>query len=97
MNVQETVKKYIVEAMLMGRGGDDLAGDTSFLARDILDSTGVLELAFFLEETFAIKVADEDMVPENLDSLNAIAAFVARKQARVAADRGGVAVSSSGR
>jgi acyl carrier protein len=46
----------------------------------VLDSTGFLELVAHLEETYGIKIGDDDMVPENLDSLNAIEAFVQRKQ-----------------
>ena len=47
----------------------------------ILDSTGFLELISHLEETYGFAVKDEEMVPENLDSLNALEAFVARKRA----------------
>lgn len=51
----------------------------SFLARGILDSTGVLELVTFVESSFGVQVADEELVPANFDSLEALAAFVARK------------------
>ena len=47
----------------------------------IIDSTGILEVIFFLEENFGIKVEDEEMVPENLDSIDNLVAFVARKAA----------------
>jgi acyl carrier protein len=46
-----------------------------------LDSTGILELIMFVEERFGLKVADEEMLPENFDSVNAIASFIARKRA----------------
>lgn len=51
----------------------------SFLAHGILDSTGVLELVTFLETRFGIRVSDEELVPQNLDSLDALVAFVERK------------------
>jgi len=61
---------------------DDSAGlenDTSFLESGIIDSTGFLELIMFLESTYAIKVAPEEMIPGNLDSVNRAAQFLKRK------------------
>ncbi len=57
----------------------DLAEDASLLDRGIIDSTGVLEVIAFLEDTFGIEVADDELIPENLDSIGQIAAFVERK------------------
>lgn len=61
--------------------GDDsnIKEDTSFLESGILDSTGILELVGFLEETYEITVNDEELIPENLDSLKKVAAFVEKK------------------
>ena len=59
--------------------GASLKDDTSFMESEVLDSTGVLELVTHLETQFQIKVQDSEMVPENLDSVNRAAAFVARK------------------
>ena len=56
-----------------------LADDDSLLGRGILDSTGFIELVSYLEETFRIQIADDEMVPENLDSLGSISAYVTRK------------------
>ena len=80
MSVRDQVRAYIVGSFLMRKKAETLRDDTSFLAQGILDSTGVVELVAFLEETFGIKVADEEIVPENLDSLAAIEAFVGRKR-----------------
>ena len=60
-----------------------LADSASLIETGIVDSTGVLELVAFLEQTFGVKVNDEEMLPENLDSIARVAAFVCRK--RVAA------------
>ncbi|WP_258868246.1 acyl carrier protein [Alkalilimnicola ehrlichii] len=60
-----------------------LADDDSFLEQGIIDSTGIMEVIFFLEEEFGIRVDDDELIPENLDSVNRIARFVQRK--RVAA------------
>jgi acyl carrier protein len=53
---------------------------SSFLDRGIIDSTGVLELVTFVENEYKLTVADEDMVPANFDSIDALVAFIARKQ-----------------
>lgn len=53
----------------------------SLIGTGVLDSTGAMELVFFLEEKFGIEVADTELVPDNLDSLEKIAAYVERKSA----------------
>ena len=58
---------------------------TSLLDQGIIDSTGVLEVIMFIESTFGLTVEDSEMLPENLDSIERIAAFVARKQVPLAA------------
>lgn len=77
-DIKNTIRAYIVENFLFG-DDDGLNDATSFLDEGIIDSTGILELVTFLEETFSIKVEDEELVPENLDSLNNIHAFLERK------------------
>lgn len=79
--VAATVRSYIVERFLFGQDDDQLSNSTSFMDQRLIDSTGILELVMFLEQAFGIKIADHELVPENLDSLDRIAAFVARKQA----------------
>lgn len=78
-DIKQRVKEYIVDSMLMGGGAEEIKDDTSFLDIGALDSTGVIELVSFLEKTFGITVADEEMVPENLDSLSAIERYVSGK------------------
>lgn len=78
-DVTTEIRSFVVERFLFGQGGESLANDDSFLERGIVDSTGVLEIVTFLEEKFGIKVQDEELVPDNLDSIARIAAFVARK------------------
>lgn len=79
-DVKTTIKDFIVENFMFGNE-EGLQEDTSFLEEGIIDSTGILELVDFLEETFAIQVEDEELVPENLDSLNNLEAYLARKTA----------------
>ncbi len=77
-DIKIKIRSFIVENFLFGEG-DDLKDDTSFLEDGIIDSTGILELVDFIEEEFGIGVDDEELVPENLDSLNNVSAYVARK------------------
>lgn len=77
--VEKEVRAYVTEKLLFGQTDRELNGDTSFLESGIIDSTGVLELVAFLEEQFQVKVEDEDLIPANLDSINAIIQFVERK------------------
>lgn len=72
--IRKKIRAFIVENFLFGK--DDLKDDVSFLDEGIIDSTGILELVSFLEETFNLEVDDDDLVPENLDSLDNVTAFV---------------------
>ena len=79
-DVKTTIKNFIVENFMFG-SEEGLKEETSFLDEGIIDSTGILELVDFLEEEFAIQVEDEELVPENLDSLNNLEAYLTRKMA----------------
>ena len=79
MEVEATIRQFIIENFLFDED-DNLKKDTSFLENGIIDSTGVLELVMFIEETYGINVEDDEMVPENLDSISNIAGYVQRKQ-----------------
>jgi len=76
--VDETVRTFVVENFLFGEG-DALKGDTSFEEKGIIDSTGILELVMFLEETYGIKVEDSEVVLENFDSLEKITLYLKKK------------------
>ena len=75
---KEKIKTFIVENFLFG-SEDGLKDETSFLEEGIIDSTGILELVTFLEEKFSITIEDEELVPENLDSINNVTTFLERK------------------
>ena len=72
------VRSFITENFLFGRDGG-LKEDESFLDTGIIDSTGILQLVVFLEKTFNIQVRDEELLPENLDSLQGISQFLRSK------------------
>ena len=80
-DIKAELRRFIEDNFIMGAGGPALADDDSFLEHHVLDSTGFLELIGHLEETYAIKVLDDEMVPENLDSLQSAADFIVRKRA----------------
>ncbi len=76
----QEIRQFIIEQFLFGQGGQDLADDDSFLEKGIIESTRVLELITFIEETYTITVEDEEIIPENLDSINILVDFITRKQ-----------------
>jgi acyl carrier protein len=78
-DTREKVRAFIIEHFLFGQGAD-LGDADSFLETGVLDSTGVLELVAFLDRAFSIKMDDSELVPDNLDSINAICAYLQRKQ-----------------
>ncbi|MGD0181687.1 MAG: acyl carrier protein [Terriglobales bacterium] len=78
-DIDRDIRKFLVDNFLFGRA-DKLRDDQSLLGT-VIDSTGALELVTFLQEHFAIEVGDEDMVPENLDSVKSVVAYVAKKLA----------------
>lgn len=78
--VKTQVRAYIAENFLMRGDADQLKDDDSFIEKHVIDSTGFLELVTFLEDTYGVIVADEEMVPENLDTIDSIDAYVRRKR-----------------
>jgi len=79
MKIADQIRHFVVENFLFGND-DDLTDDTSFLDEGIIDSTGVLELVTFMEEKFSIKIEDNELTPENLDSISNIKKFVQTKK-----------------
>jgi acyl carrier protein len=78
-DVKKVVRNYILENFLMGDTGTQLEDEHSFLEHHIIDSTGFIELVTFLESTYNIQIKDEEMIPENLDSLANVGQFVESK------------------
>ena len=84
MTVRADLRRYVLENHLFTDDDAALNDGDSFLETGILDSTGIMELILFIEETFALKVSDDEMAPENLDSIDSLVAYVERKQAQAA-------------
>jgi acyl carrier protein len=83
MEITEKVRAFVTTNFYVPDPAS-LTNDASLLDQGIIDSTGVLEVIGFLEETFGISVDDRDILPENLDSIERIAGFVARKKTAAA-------------
>ena len=79
MSIENTIREYILENFLFTTDQDALVNEDSFLEKGILDSTGILEIIFMIEEKFEIHVDDNEMIPENLDSVNNIVKFLNKK------------------
>jgi acyl carrier protein len=79
MEVSAVIRQFIIENFLFGEDGN-LEEGTSFLESGIVDSTGILELVAFLEEKFGISVADDELIPENLDSIANVVAYLQKKR-----------------
>jgi acyl carrier protein len=75
----QELRALVVENLLFGQLDGRLDDDDSFLEKGIIDSTGVLELVSLLEERYSIRVEDEDLIPQNLDSINGLKRYVESK------------------
>ena len=76
--IETEVRRFITDNFPLGGGDADLAGGDSLLEVGVIDSVGVLELIEHLESTYDFQIPDSDVLPENLDSIDAIAGYVAR-------------------
>ena len=77
--IEQEIRQFIVDNFLFGDKEARFSNDDSFLEREIIDSTGILELVAFLEEKFEIKIKDNELIPENLDSVSCLIRFIDRK------------------
>jgi len=79
MSVEQKIRDYILDNYLFTDDQSALSNEDSFLDKGIIDSTGIMEVIFFLEEEFGVQVEDDEMVPENLDSVKNIVAYIEKK------------------
>ena len=78
-SISKQIRSFIVENFLFGEPSNSLKDTDSFLDSGIIDSTGILELVSFLEENYNIQVEDEELIPENLDSIANVTVYLAKK------------------
>jgi acyl carrier protein len=79
MDVRAAIRRFIMEDLLFGDESNRLDDNVSLTSSGMLDSTGMIELVTFIESQFGLQIADEEMLPENLDSVSRVEAFVRRK------------------
>jgi acyl carrier protein len=79
MDTRNEIKKFVISNFLKGDKSIALRDDSLFIEEGIIDSVGVLELVAFIEEIFGFRVEDEEMVPENLDSIEKLVVYVSSK------------------
>lgn len=81
MDTKQTIIGFLTKNFIKGNDNKIISDNSSFLEEGIIDSVGVLELVAFIEETYGFRVEDEELVPENLDSVNKLVNFVNTKLA----------------
>ena len=81
MEFKEKLRKFVLENYLFTDDQSQLNDSDSFLESGIIDSTGILEVITFIQDTLGITIEDDEMIPENLDSVNNIIVFTAKKAA----------------
>ncbi len=78
-DVKTTIRQFIVENFLFGDTTVEFSDDDSLMETGILDSTGILELVAFLEREYNIRIDNEEILPENMDTLNNLERFLEKK------------------
>lgn len=76
VQIEQEVRRFVVDNFLFGEGEQNLSNDDSFLEKGIVDSMGILTLVSFVQEKYGFEVPDQDLVPENWDSIALISAYV---------------------
>jgi len=76
MALNDDLRKFVTDNFMYGKPYEGFADDDSFIEQGIIDSTAVMELVAFLEGRYGIRLQDQDLVPDNLDSINNLARFV---------------------
>ncbi len=84
-SLRRELRTFIVDNFLFGQDNGLLHDDTSFLEQGIIDSTGVLELISFLNDKYEVQLTDDEIIPENLDSIDRLVSLVERKKRAVGA------------
>ena len=80
MEIKDTIRGFVIENFMFGSDDKNIGDDDSFLESGIIDSTGVLEVVGFIEDEFDIEVLDEELIPDNFDSLTKLTTYVTGKR-----------------
>lgn len=79
MSILESIERVLLTEIAVGLGKKTLTPDEDLLEQGIIDSLGLMKLIAFLEDTFSIKIMDDEIVPENFQSLNSMVALVEKQ------------------
>ncbi len=82
INLESSIKDFIIKNFLLNSASMGFSNTDSFMEKGIIDSTGILELVNFIQQSFQIEVKDDELIPENLDSIQNICSYIKRKQAK---------------
>lgn len=77
--IRTTIRQFIIDTFLVGDEADTLKDSDSFMQTGVIDSTGVLEVTGFIESEYSVSVEDDELTPANLDSIDNLVGFIARK------------------
>jgi acyl carrier protein len=80
VDIKDQIRHYIAQSLLFSDNDFKYGDDASFLEEGIVDSLGIMDLVFFIEETFGLTVKDEDLTPDNFDSVNRLANYIQRQR-----------------
>ena len=78
MSIKDDIRGFVVDTFLFGED-DGLQDDSSFLEEGIVDSTGIMQLVAYLQEQYRVAIEDEELIPDNLDSIGRVATFIEEK------------------
>lgn len=77
--IDKELRRFVIDNFLFGQDDNKFSDEDSFVDEGIIDSTGMLELVAFLEQQYRIKLEDEELIPDNLDSINNLVKFIQKK------------------
>lgn len=86
MDIRASIRGFIFDNFMLARNNHELLDSDSLFNKGVIDSTGVLELVGYIEETFKIGVEDEELTPDNLDTINNLVDYIQRKKGAPYAD-----------
>jgi acyl carrier protein len=80
VNIKSTLEQFIVNDLLIGRNQGEIGPETSLISSGIIDSLSLIRLINFIEDRFGLVVEDEEVVPDNFETINALGALISAKQ-----------------
>lgn len=73
------IRNYLFETFLLGYSEDEFSNDRSFYEAGVFDSIGILEIVTYIENVFEIRFEEEEIIPENISTINNLVDFIMKK------------------